>query len=298
MSLAGYTPEPGQRVGSHVSYVGTDYFETIGIPIVRGRGFTSADEAGRPGVVVNETAAEYFESLTGAEALGARIGFDGPGGDFVPIIGIAADSKVGHLRADPRPQTYLPHAQVAARGMGARMSLLVRTDAVDPLTLLPDVRRALQETDPNVPVFDATTLEDHLSATLVQERLSAALLGLSAALALLLAGVGLYGVLSFSVARRTKEMGIRIALGAHTAAVRRMIVRRGLALVAVGGILGIAASAAAAALLSGFLYGVSGTDPATYALVVIVIVAVAGAASYLPARRATRVDPLVALRAD
>ncbi len=298
ISLQGYTPEADERLGSYVSYVASDYFETIGIPIMRGRGFTAADDNGPPSVVINETAAELLAQLTGRDALGGRIGFDGPDGDFVGIIGIAGDSKVGNLRADPRPQTYLPHAQVAALGMGARMSLLVRTGAADPLGVLPGVRTALQETDPNVPVFDATTLEDHLSATLVRERLSAALLGLSAALALLLAGVGLYGVLSYSVARRTKEMGIRIALGARSDEVRLLVVRHGLLLVAIGVVAGVVASAALAVLLSGFLYGVTGTDPLTYAGVVLVIAVVALAASYVPARRATRVDPLVALRSD
>jgi len=298
MFIEGYTPDVDERIGGYVSYAATGYFDTMGIPLLQGRAFRPADSEGAPVVVVNETGARMFADITGRPALGARLSFDGPEGTFAEIIGIAADSTVGGLRDDPRQQIYLPHEQITALGMGARMSLLVRTGTIDPLSVVPGVRTAVLATDPNVPVFAATTLDEHLSATLVQERLSATLLGFSAVLSLLLASVGLYGVLSYTVARQTREMGIRMALGARTETVRRLVVRRGLTLVVIGLALGVVASLAGASLLGGFLYGVSSTDPTTYLVVTGLLLAVALVSSYLPARRATRVDPLIALRSE
>lgn len=298
MAIEGFAPAPDQRVGSYISYVASGYFETMGIPVLEGRAFEPADARGAPIVMMNATGAQMFEQLTGREALGARVGFDGPEGTFAEIIGIVADSTVGGLRDEARPQLYLSHEQITALGMGARMSLLVRTGATDPLSVVAGVRGAVMETDPNVPVFAATTLEDHLSATLVQERLSATLLGFSAALSLLLASVGLYGILSYAVAQRTREMGIRMALGARTEDVRRHVVRRGMALVAGGCVLGLAASWFGASLLSSFLFGVTHTDPMTYVAVTALLVAVALIAAWVPARRATRVDPITALRSE
>ena len=297
-TIEGYTPPPDERVGSFISYVAAGYFETMGIAMVQGREFRSTDPLDSMYVVVNETAARMIAERTSREAIGSRIGFDGPDGDFAEIIGVAADSTVSSLRADPRPQVYLPHAQLAALGMGARMTLLVRTGPLAPLSVLAGVRAAVVDTDPNVPVFAATTLEDHLSSTLFQERLSAALLGFSATLSLLLASVGLYGVLSYAVAQRTKEMGIRMALGAHTAQVRQLVVRQGMIVVAIGGAVGLAGAFAVSSLMSGFLYGVEGTDPVTYGGVILLLGLVSMIAAYLPARRATRVDPLTALRSD
>jgi len=297
-SIEGYTPEADQRIGGYISYAATGYFETMGIPVVEGRAFAGSDTEGAPVVVINETGARRFAELTGREALGARLGFEGPEGPFAEIIGIVADSTVGGLRDEARQQLYLPHEQITAAGMGARMSLLVRTGAADPLSVVAGVRAAVLETDPNVPVFAATTLEEHLSATLVQERLSATLLAFSAALSLLLASVGLYGVLSYAVARRTREMGIRMALGAQTEDVRRMVVRQGMVLVAVGGAFGLAASWFGASLVSSFLFGVTNTDPVTYAAVTALLVVVALISAYVPARRATRVDPITALRSE
>ncbi|MCH7824855.1 MAG: ABC transporter permease [Acidobacteria bacterium] len=297
-SIEGYAPEPGERFETFISYVAAGYFETIGISVVQGRGFRAADAGGPFVAIVNETGARQLAERTGRNALGARLGFDGPDGDFGEIVGIVADSTVGSLRADPRSQVYLSHDQIAALGMGARMSLVVRTGSVDPLTVLPGVRAAVVETDPNVPVFASNTLEEHLSATLFQERLSATVLGFSAALSLFLASVGLYSVLSYAVARRTKEMGIRMALGARTAQVRHLVVRQGMVVVGIGATIGIGTAFAVSSLLSGFLYGVAGTDPATYAVVIVLLAAVSLLAAYVPARRATRVDPLTALRTD
>ncbi len=297
-TIEGYTPPPDERVGSYISYVAAGYFETMGIPMVQGREFRQTDPLASMYVVVNETTAQLIADRAGREAIGSRIGFEGPDGDFAEIIGVSADSTVASLRADPRPQVYLSHAQLAAQGMGARMTLLVRTGSLEPLSVLAGVRAAVVETDPNVPVFAATTLEDHLSSTLFQERLSAALLGFSAALSLLLASVGLYGVLSYAVAQRTKEMGIRMALGAHTDQVRLRIVRQGMIVVAIGVAVGLAGAFAVSSLMSGFLYGVDGTDPVTYGGVVLLLGLVSMFAAYVPARRATQVDPLTALRTD
>ncbi len=297
-AIEGYTPADGERVGGYVNYVATGYFETMGIRLLRGRAFEPADAFGAPVVMVNETAAQRLAERTGGDALSARLGFEGPDGDFVPVVGVVADSKVAGPRAAARAQIYVNHDQVSALGMGATMALLVRTGDADPLSVAPEVRQALIETDPNVPVFGLDTLESHLSDALVAERLSARLLGFSAGLALLLASVGLYGVLSYSVTRRRREVGIRIALGARAGAVRGMVVRRGLVLASLGAVLGVAASMAVASALTGLLFGVSGTDPVTYGTVVGLMAIVAMIASYVPARRATRVDPLIALRAE
>jgi putative ABC transport system permease protein len=288
-------PDGGQYLG--VTAVGPGYFETMGIALVRGRGFTPTDDAdGEPVVVINESAARRLRDEVSVDPMEVRISFSGSGGPFARIVGIAADSKTGSLRDAPGPMAYLPAEQQTEAWYA--MVLLARTSGVDPEGVVPAVRAAVHEVDPNVPAFSVGTLVGHLSDSLTQERLVAGLVGFAAGLALLLASIGLYGVLAYAVNRRTREMGIRMALGARTTSVRYLVVRQALLLMAIGGVLGLAGSLAVGSLLSGFLYGVSAGDPLTYALVVGALVAVALAASYVPARRATRVDPLIALRSE
>ncbi len=275
---------------------GNRYFETMGIPMVAGRDFAATDdERGEPVVIFNQRAAERFRSLTGREALGAGISFDGPDGPFGRVVGVATDSKTSSVRADPIPMVYLPQAQTPG---WSRMTLLARSSTATTGSALGAVRVAFRETDPNVSVVGVAALSDYLDSTLVNERLSAGLLGFSAVLALVLAGIGLYGVLAYSVGRRKRELGIRMALGAQTSDLRRMVVRQGMVLVLLGATLGVAGAAASGSFLSGFLFGVSSLDATTYIAVIAILAVAALIASYVPARRATRVDPLTALRSD
>jgi len=278
-----------------ISYMGAGarYFETMGIPMVAGRDFTAADDPRAPPVlIVNQSAANRIRGLSGRDALGAGIRMGEPEGPFARIIGVAADSKTTSVRADPLPMVYLPLAQNQG---SARLVLLARS-AVAPAGVLDAVRVAFREIDPNVPAVGVMRLSDYLDSTLGFERLSAGLLTFSAFLALVLASVGLYGVLSYSVGRRRGELGIRMALGAQANDVRRMVVRQGMVLVTIGAILGLAGAAASGSLLAGFLFGVSGLDVTTYVAVIAILAVVAGVASYIPARRATTVDPAITLR--
>jgi len=312
VSLAGALPAGGDDMLSYhvenaetgddaiytdILVVSPGYFETLAIPLTRGRAFRVTDDADAPRVlIVNEAAARSIAELVPGDPMDARISFSGPDGPWMRIVGVAADSKNRSLREDPRPLMYGAAAQ--GMDMWPGLVLLARTDGVRAESVIPSLREALREVDPNVPAFQTGTLDQQLAGSLSTERLLAGLIGFAALLALLLASIGLYGVLAYSVSRRTREMGIRLALGARTGSVRAMIVRRALLLVGIGTVLGVAASMAAASALAGFLYGVSPTDPITYGAVVATLVAVALAASYVPARRATRVDPLVALRAE
>jgi putative ABC transport system permease protein len=288
--------ESADRLSTPFMVAGARYFETMGTRIVAGRDFAAADDGGaEPVLIVNESAAARLSTLTGREALGMGLSFEGPDGPFRRVVGISADAKTSSVRADPVAMVYTPQAQTPG---WSRMNLVVRSSAAEPGSVLGAVRSAFRETDPNVPAIGVVTLAEYLDSTLGNERLSAALLGFSAILAVVLAGVGLYGVLSYSVGQRRGELGIRMALGAQTGDVRRMVVRHGMVLALLGAVLGLAGAAASGSLLSGFLFGVSGFDATTYVGVIAILAVVAWAASYIPARRATRVDPLTALRTD
>jgi predicted permease len=288
---------PPDGLYANVTVVGPRFFETLGIPMVRGRELTEADNAaGEPVLVVNESGARELSRLVPGDPMDVRLSFDGAAGPFARIVGIAADSKNSSLRDEPQPMAYLPAAQRS--GGWYAMALLARTETIPAQGLVPALRAALREVDRNVPAFRVGTLEEHLAETLLQERLAAGLVGFAAILALALASVGLYGILSYSVARRTREMGIRMALGARAARVRYLVMRQALTLVMAGAVIGVVASLGAASLLSSFLWGVTATDPLTYVTVVGLLLLVALAASYVPARRATRADPRAALRAE
>jgi putative ABC transport system permease protein len=206
-------------------------------------------------------------------------------------VGNTRDAGLG---SDPLPTVYIPYAVMP---MWPSFSYVVRTTG-EPLAVAGAAREAIRALDPNVPVRDVRTLDAVLAESVAPARWSTTLLGVFAAVALVMAALGVFGVLSFLVTQRTRELGIRIALGAAPAAVRRMVVGQGVGLVAAGLALGVAGAIALTRLMASLLYGVSATDPVTYAGVAAVLVGVAVLASYLPARRATRVDPMIALRAD
>ncbi len=289
--VEGYNRRPGEDMEFHYNVVAPEYFQTMRIKIVRGRPFTPQDTESAPGVViVNETFARRFWS--GQDSLGKRFSISGPQGRLLEVVGIASDGKYNTLGEDPTPFFYLPAEQ---NFQSSAMTLLVRT-ATDPEGLLAPVRAEFRTLDKNLPVTEVKTLVEHMGLSLFPARAAATLLGIFGAVALLLAAVGIYGVMSFAVSQRTHEIGIRIALGARPGDVLKLVVRQGMALTTLGLMLGLIAAYALTRLLASLLYGISVTDPVTFSMISLLLALVAFLASYIPARRATRIDPLVALR--
>lgn len=274
----------------NVNVVSPAFFQTLGIPFVAGRGFSEQDIEGRPPVViVNETAARLHFGVDGP--LGQRVSLRGQEGPWQEIVGIVRDSKYAALGEPALPVIYLPLGQNHETGM----TLYVRT-SVPPETLIRSVRHEIQAIDPNLPVPNIQTMTQTIGTSLYAARMGAWLLAAFGALALLLAAIGIYGVLSFSVSRRTREMGVRFALGADSRGVFLQVVRDGMLLVCGGIAIGLGGGLAAARSLASFLYGVSTWDPSTFVAMTVVLLAVAFAACAVPARRAMRLNPITALR--
>jgi len=283
--------------------VSPSYFRTLGVRLLRGRFLEDSDqEQATPVAVVNETLARAH--WPNEDPLGRRIRLLNRAPErattvFLTVVGVAADAKNDGLTEAPRQEVYVPLSQRAAAidGMGfeRQMSLAVRT-SVEPMNLANAIRQEVWALDRNIPITNVRTMEQILAAVTVQPRFNTILLGIFATVALILSGVGIYGVLSYSVTQRTHEIGIRIALGARPGDVLKLVVRQGMILTLFGIVIGLAASFALTRLMAGLLYDVSATDPATFALIALLLAAVALLACYLPARRATKVDPLVALR--
>ncbi len=280
----------GNPNATFVQVVGNDYFRTMGIRLVRGRDFTTADiPDGAPVVIVNQAFARaHFQ---GADPIGRRLSVSGRNGPWAEIVGVAADSKMMRVAERPIPNVYLPLAQNHETGM----TLLIRT-SVDPRTLAPSVAREIHTIEKNLPAANARSLSEWVDLSLYLSRAGTLALVVFGALAVLLASVGLYGVMSYAVARRTKELGVRMALGATASDVLGQILREGIALVVAGIVVGLLAAYGATSLLASFLYGVSPRDVVSFTAVPGLLVLVGGLACYLPARRATRVDPMTALR--
>jgi putative ABC transport system permease protein len=278
-------------VGVH--FVSPDYFKTLHIPLLRGRMFSRADRQGAPKVVlVNEAAARKF--WPNEDPLGKPVGV-GQGGfaDRAEVIGVVGDVRYGQAGELPRPDVYISHLQ------SPRPILLVYARATgDPLALIEPVRREVRALNKDFPVFDVKTLRDRIGQASARTRFSATLLALFASIALILAAVGIYGVMSFAVTQRTREIGIRIALGARPSDVLALVVRRGLLAALAGIALGLIAALAATRVLATLLYEVTPGDPVTYVVITLLLGAVALLATYIPARRATRVDAVIALRAE
>jgi predicted permease len=279
------------RILVQVNTVGTGYFQTIGIPLVRGRDFTRADIAEAPKVVVvNETMARQF--WQGQEPLGKRFKFFGDQ-DYTTVIGVAKDSKYNGVAEDaqnfiyqPLTQNYTPQATLHVRSAG------------DAATLSNAVRAAARELDPSLSVFNIRTLEEQVSNSLQPLMMNVIMLAVFGGLALLLASIGLYGVASYAVSQRTREIGVRMALGAQPSSVLGLVLGHGMILVGAGLAIGLIAAYSAAGLMASLVVGVSTHDPVTFAGTAAVLGVVALLASYIPAHRATRIDPLIALRTD
>jgi predicted permease len=275
------------------------YFRAMGIPLLKGRDFSDGDNSDQsPKVaIINATLARRF--FSGGDPVGKRIcmGEDCSKGPWLSVVGVVGDAALESL-SDPRfPQVFSPHAQGVEGGVAGNMELAVRTSA-DPLSLAAAVRNAVHELDKDQSVANIETLDEVVSASLAQPRLNTLLLAGFAALALLLAAVGVYGVISYSVSTRTQELGIRTALGATRIDVLKLILQHGMLLALAGAGIGIVGALILVRLMSSLLYGVRPSDPATFLAAFVVLMGVALFASYIPARRATEVDPIVALRQE
>jgi predicted permease len=290
LKITGYEPGPHENISVRTSRVGQRYFQTVGIPLVAGRDFDDRDREGGPQVaIVNEAFVRRY--LPGTGAVGHRFGKGGP---FIEIVGVVRDARTSSVQEAPMPTAFFPLAQAHGASAG---TLEVRTTG-DPGVLAASLGRVLAEREPRVVVERVRTLSEQVERNLVQERALARLTGVLGMLALGLACFGLYGLMAYAVAGRTTEIGIRTALGASSTRVLWMVLGESLRLVAVGLAVGLALVLVASRFLAGQLHGVGATDPPTVLLSALALVLVAALAAYLPARRASRVDPLIALRAE
>ncbi len=269
--------------------VGPAYFETFEIPLVAGRHFAATDIAEAPPVaIINEAAARRF--FPGESPLGKRIA-RGRSGEWMEVVGVTRDYKVRTLGEDWRPRLHIPLAQ----SFDPFLSLVVRTDG-DAAAMVEQLRSHMLSMDPDLVFLQAGTMEETISITTFPVRMGAQLLSVFGFLALGLAAVGLYGVVAFAVSQRTHEIGLRMAMGAEQRDVLVLVVRQGMGIVLVGVAVGLLVATGVTWLLSGFLYGIGAVDPITFVVTSLVLIAVALAANFLPALRASRVDPLIALR--
>jgi putative ABC transport system permease protein len=289
------TPPPEQQVEYPVESVSPGFFDTIGATIARGRAFEARDHAQAPPVaVVNETLANRI--WPGEEALGRRLR-PGDGSNtqapWITVIGVVKDLRRADVKRSIRPEIYFSSLQSTPR-----TQVILFRSAGDPAAAMPTIRREVQSLDPQLPLFRVTTLAGEVSNTLSQPRFQATLLGGFSIIALLLATIGIYGVTSHAVSQRTQEVGIRMAMGAPRSTVRLLILRQHVAPALVGIAIGLAGAFALSRSVRALLFGVAAIDPLTYGIVTATLVAVAVAACWVPASRAMRVDPLVALRSD
>ena len=293
----GYTAPP-EGPFENVDYYQTvtvDYLKTMGIPVVEGRDFTLADVTGAPVLLVNETLAKTF--YKNQSAIGKRVKPGGPQRPWFTIVGVVRDVKQGGVNARTGTELYFLNEQTPTALQSARrnMNVVIRT-VLPPDSLAPQIRRIVQSMDPTLPIVKLRSMDDVFDESLSRPRFLAQLLGLFAGLALLLAAIGTYGILSYSVTERRREIGIHMALGATRTNVLGMVLGRGMRLTIVGLLAGLAAALGLTRVLQTQLFNVKPTDPATMAAVAALIATVAFAACYIPASRATRVDPMVVLR--
>ena len=288
-SVSGAAGQQSEQMDASVNAVGPRFFETMGIPLLSGRDLNSRDDDRAPQVaVISERIASTL--FPGKNPLGQPIEI---GGSSMEIVGVAKETRYNGLREPPSPMVYRPYLQMP--DTWEELFFGIRT-ASDPDTVVSLVRRELRDAAPNVPVFSLTTLEKQVDASLVRERIVSTLSTWFGAFALLLASIGLYGRLAYAVVERTREIGIRLALGARRTVVMWAILRDVLALVLCGIAVGLPLAIASAGAIQSLLYGLAPFDPWTLSVVVITILAVAASAAYIPVRRASRIDPMVALR--
>jgi predicted permease len=284
---AGYVPE---RDDIHRVIVGPNYFATMGIPLTSGRVFTERDDRRAPQVaIINEAAARKF--FPAENPVGRRIGDSPEDSGDIEIVGVLRDVRYNSLREPPPPTLYVPHLQNNPEDL----IFTVRT-AVDSASVLSAVRAAVSAADPNIPIRTVETQMSTIERRFAQEKVLAQAYALFGGIALFVAAIGLFGLMSYNVSRRTREIGIRMAMGAQRSEVLGLVLRESMLLVVAGIAIGIAASLAAGRLVASQLFGLEPGDPVTMVSAMVVMLAVSGAAGYLPARRAARVDPMIALR--
>jgi putative ABC transport system permease protein len=286
-------PAPGEGSSADIRPITPDFFATMGIRRVAGRDFTSADRIDSPRVaIVSETAAQRL--FAREDPIGQRIeAFVGPPGPPFEIVGVVADIKTATLDVDVLPTVYIPHTQLSA----GVMTFVVRT-SVPPSSLATGVAAAVHALDPELPLADVRTMTDVVGLTMAQPRVIMTLLAAFAVMAMLLSGVGVYGVMAYSVGQRTQEIGVRLAMGATDGMVFRMVIGQAFTLAAIGIAVGVAAAAGATRVLQTLLYNTEPRDPSTFAVAASVLLAVAMLASYVPARRGTRIALAEALRPE
>jgi predicted permease len=291
ISVPGYTPQGDKDLNVAFNVISPKFFETAGISLLAGREFGPGDVESAPKVaIVNNKFTRFY--FGGENPIGRRFAL--PSKEQFEIVGVVEDAKYFQLRSESPRTVFVPFLQFAGTRL-ERMVVAVRT-ATDPASVAGTLRREIQSIAKDVPIHSVGTQEQQIDATLVRERLLATLSGFFSLLALLLACVGLYGVMSYTVAQRTREIGVRIALGAQRHEVLWLVLRQSLKLVAIGLVIGVPAALASGQLVSSQLYGLSANDAATIVLAVSLLSVVALVAGYVPARRASKVDPMVALR--
>jgi putative ABC transport system permease protein len=285
-------PPPGQRPSADITRVSPDYFQAMGVRLVEGRAFEERDRKDAPRVcIVDETFARTH--WPGDRAVGRRLKFGGHTSDnpWMEVVGVVGHVKNYGVDEKSRVELYLPWAQSP---VGA-FTLIARTDG-DPASLSSALRAGVRAADPELPLYSISTMNELVAERTAQRRLAVLLISVFAALALTLSAVGIYGVMSYTVTQRTQEIGVRMALGAAHTDILRMVFRSGTALALLGIAIGLLVAFGLARLMTALLFETSAADPPTFSVVPVLLMAVALLACYLPARRATRVDPLSALR--
>lgn len=295
ITVAGYTPKTGEDMDPNLNYVSPRFFETLAIPVFAGRDFSDSDRVGTPKVaIVNEKFARHYFGDRGA--IGRRIGMGGDPGTKtdIEIVGVVRDTRYRTMRDDPPREIYLPYQQST---WASEMTAYVRTGLPSD-QVFPAMRDAVRKLDPNLPVYSMKTMEDTRDDSLAVERLAASLSTAFGVLATMLAAIGLYGVMAFLVTRRTREIGIRMALGAMTGNVVWLVMREVLFLAGLGVAIGLPAAFAVTRLVGSQLYGIESYDPVTIVGATLGLLAIAAVSGYIPTRRATHIDPIKALHYD
>ena len=295
-------PEPlqGGWLASFRQEVSEDYHTALKIPLFAGRLFNAQDTETSPLVVIvdQEFVARNFPNQPAREVLGKRLRFGGDDDGWREIVGVVGHVKQRELNEQGRAQIYRPWTQITPKwraNLTRATDMIVKT-TVDPVSLIGAIKREIRAIDKDQPIAQVQTLDDKLSDSIAPQRFSLLLLSIFGFIAISLASAGIYGVMSYAVTQRTHEIGVRMALGARPLDVLKMIVRQGMGLVVIGVVLGLAGAFATTRLMTSLLFEVTERDPITFAVVTLVLTIVAFVACYVPARRATKVDPLVALR--
>jgi putative ABC transport system permease protein len=288
---------PEDRPDEEVRFVTPGYFSTMQIPVLQGREFDERDTLTAPrAAVINQPLARKF--FPNGDAIGKRVSFSQEPPNWYHVVGVVGAIKHRALDAKELPELYVPYAQPLFAGWTVRpMFVAIRTDG-DPLAMTAAVRQAVAAVDPDQPISDVRSMDQRVSQSLGPRRFNMLLLGLFAVVALALCAIGIYGVVAYAVTERTHEIGVRLALGARARDVVAMVIGQGLALAIAGAVIGVVAALAVTRLMASLLYDVTATDPLTFGAVSLLLLLVAIGAAWLPARRATAVDPLIALRSE